>query len=176
MKLQTFFLVLMAAVDSNYRFVYIDVEAYGKDCDSSVLQRTNFYGMLTDGRLTVPQPALVQEGSDVKLPFVLVGDQAFSLTDTVLRPYKGHFVNDTKKIFNYRLCRARRFVECAFGTVSNKWLIFHRPLNVTKPLAKSIVKACVALHNLVREMDGTHNEELLENGGFMTTSLCWWAR
>lgn len=46
--------------------------------------------------------------------------------------------------------------------------IFHRPLNVTKPLAKSIVKACVVLHNWVREMDGAHNEDLLENGGFMT--------
>jgi len=58
--------------------------------------------MLTDGRLNVPQPALIREGSEVKLPFVLVGDQGFSLTDKVLRPYKGHFLSDTKKIFNYR--------------------------------------------------------------------------
>jgi len=40
-------------------------------------------------------------------------------------------------------------------------------LNVTKPLAKSIVKACVVLHNLVREMDGAHNEDLLENEGLL---------
>ena len=87
----------MAVVYSNYRFVYIDVGAYGKDCDSSVFQRTNFYRMLTDGRLDVPQPALIQEGSDVNLPFVLVVDQAFSRTDKVLRPYKGHLLSDTKK-------------------------------------------------------------------------------
>jgi len=116
----------------------------------------------------VPQPALILEGSDVKLPFVLIGDQAFSLTDKVLRPYKGHFLRDTKKIFNYRLCRARRFVECAFSILSNKWRIFYRPLDVTKPITKSILKACVVLHNLVREMDGAGNEGLLENGGFMT--------
>ena len=30
------------------------------------------------------------------------------------------------------------------------------PLNVTKPLAKSVVKACVVLHSLAREMDGAH--------------------
>ena len=53
--------------------------------------------MLTDGRLNVPQPALIEEGSDVKLPFVLVGDQTFSVTDKVLRPYKVHFLSDTKK-------------------------------------------------------------------------------
>jgi len=133
-----------------------------------VYQRANFYRMLTDGCLNVPQPAPIQEGSDVKLLFVLVGDQAFSVTDNVLRPYKGYFLSDTKKIFNYRLCRARRFVECAFGILSNKWRIFHRPLKITKPLAKSIVQACVVLLNLVREMDGAHNEDLLENGGFMT--------
>jgi len=71
-------------------------------------------------------------------------------------------------MFNYRLCRAWRCVECVFGILSNKWRIFHRPLNVTQPLAKSIVKVCVVLHNLVREMDGAHNEDLLENGGFIT--------
>jgi len=64
---------------------------------TSVFQRTNFYRMLTDGRLDVPQPTLIQEGSDVNLPFVLVGDQAFSLTYKVLRPYKGYFLSDTKK-------------------------------------------------------------------------------
>nr|CAH7767049.1 unnamed protein product [Callosobruchus chinensis] len=26
------------------------------------------------------------------------------------------------------LCRARRYVECSFGILSNKWRIFHRPL------------------------------------------------
>ena len=46
--------------------------------------------------------------------------------------------------------------------------MFRRPLNGTKPVAKSIVKACVVLHNFVKEMDGAHNEDLLENGGFMT--------
>jgi len=76
----------MAVVDSNYRFGYTDVGAYGKDCDSSAFQRKHFYRMLTDGRLNVRQPALIQEGSDVKLPFVLVGDKIFSLTDKVLRP------------------------------------------------------------------------------------------
>jgi len=125
-----FSVVLMAVVDSNYRFVYIDVGAYDKDCDDSVFQRTDFYRMLTDRRLNVPQPALVQEGSDVKLPFVLEGDQAFSLTDKVLRPYKGHFLSDTKKIFNSRLCRAWRFVECTFGILSNNFFFFNKAFTV----------------------------------------------
>jgi hypothetical protein len=42
------------------------------------------------------QPA-IQEGGDVKLSFVLVGDKAFILTDEVPRPYKGQFVSGMKK-------------------------------------------------------------------------------
>ena len=41
-------------------------------------------------------------------------------------------------------------------------------MNVTKSLANPIVKACEVLHNLVREMYGSPNEDLLENGGFMS--------
>lgn len=43
--------------------------------------------------------------------------------------------------------------------MANKWRIFHRPLNVNKKLSKSIVKACVVLHNIVREKDGYRGED-----------------
>lgn len=32
----------MAVVDSDYNFIYINVGAYGKDCDSAVLKNTAF--------------------------------------------------------------------------------------------------------------------------------------
>jgi hypothetical protein len=44
-------------------------------------------------------------------------------------------------------------VECAFGILSNKWRIFQRPLNVSPDFALGIVKACIVLHNFVRERD-----------------------
>ena len=61
----------------------------------------------------------------------------------------------------YRLCRARRYVECAFGILSNKWRIFQRPLNVSPEFAVVIVKVCVVLHNFVRERAGYKSEEAL---------------
>jgi hypothetical protein len=45
-------------------------------------------------------------------------------------------------------------MECAFGILSNKWRIFHRPFNVQPQFANDIVKACILLHNYVRDRDG----------------------
>ena len=36
-----FSIVLMAIADSDYKFTYVDIEAYGKDCDSYVFQETS---------------------------------------------------------------------------------------------------------------------------------------
>ncbi|CAH2017501.1 unnamed protein product [Acanthoscelides obtectus] len=47
-----------------------------------------------------------------------------------------------KRIFNYRLTRARRYVEFVFGILANKWRIFHRPLDIDKTIAVWTVKAC----------------------------------
>lgn len=56
--------------------------------------------------------------------------------------------------FNYRLSRARRYVECAFGILANKWRILHRAMNVQYEFATDIIKACCVLHNFVLNRDG----------------------
>ena len=45
--------------------------------------------------------------------------------------------------------------------MSNKWRTFQRPLNVSPGFAVDIVKACVVLHNVVRERDGYKFEDAL---------------
>ncbi|XP_051156760.1 uncharacterized protein LOC127278874 [Leptopilina boulardi] len=92
--------------------------------------------------------------SDQKIPHFLVGDEAFGLHKHLMRPYGGSHLTRMKIIFNYRLCRARRFVECAFGILTNKWRIFHRPLNVHPNFANILIKACVVLHNFIRDKGG----------------------
>lgn len=39
-------LVLMAVVDANYNFIFVDASAYGKDCDSSVFKETSLWKRL----------------------------------------------------------------------------------------------------------------------------------
>ena len=47
------------------------------------------------------------------MPFVVVGDEAFVLSEHVLRPYSNRNLSVQQRIYNYRLIRARRMVDCA---------------------------------------------------------------
>lgn len=155
--------VLLAVCDSAYKFVLIDVGAYGKFGDSAIFQNSNFYKNMQENRLNIPEPTPISESSDVCLPYVFVGDEAFALSRNLMRPYARKDLNVTKRTFNYRHCRARRYVECTFGILANKWRIFHKPINVNMDLVNDIVKSACVLHNFVRDRDGYLFEDTLNN-------------
>lgn len=109
-----------------------------------------YYEAFAAGEMDIPPPDYVFEGPI--LPYVLVADEAFQLTNYTMRPFpgKGGFTKK-KRIFNYRLSRARRMVECAFGILSSQWRIYKRPINTSIQTAENIVKATVVLHNFLRQ-------------------------
>ncbi|KAK2577575.1 hypothetical protein KPH14_012786 [Odynerus spinipes] len=106
----------------------------------------------------------------MRLPYAFVGDEAFGLAPNMLRPYAGKYLSKYKRVFNYRLSRARRYIECTFGILSNKWRIFHRSIDVGIEFATDIVKCCCVLHNFVRERDGYHFEDTLTVNGLNATN------
>lgn len=67
-------------------------------------------------------------GTDVMSPYCIVGDAAFPLKTYLMRPYPCRCLPGDKAIFTYRLSRARRTIENAFGLLSAKWRIFRRPI------------------------------------------------
>ncbi|KAG8239271.1 hypothetical protein J437_LFUL019151 [Ladona fulva] len=157
-----FSIVLMAIADADYCFTYVDVGAYGKDNDSNVLKNTNIGKQIYSGNLKVPEAKPLSHSLiDQPVPYVFVADEAFALSKNVMRPFPSKGQTTERRIFNYRLTRARRFVECAFGIMSNKWRILHRPLDVKIELASAVVKTCCILHNFVRERDGYEFEDTL---------------
>ncbi|XP_063586006.1 uncharacterized protein LOC134763464 [Penaeus indicus] len=155
-----FSMVLLAVCDANYRFTFIDVGSYGKVSDSSIYKNSNLYKKMQQNTLNIPSDKPVSTNGD-PLPFVFVGDEAFGLSTHMLRPYVGKNLQHKKKIFNYRLSRARRYIESAFGILTNKWRIFHRPLDLHVENAENIIRACCTLHNFVRERDGVQFENTL---------------
>ncbi len=53
-----------------------------------------------------------------------------------------------ERIFNYRLSRARRVSENAFGIMANCWRCLLKPQEQNPKIIESIVSACCCLHNL----------------------------
>jgi hypothetical protein len=105
------------------------------------------------------------------MPFVTVGDEAFALSEHVLRPYSHRNLSTAKHIFNYRLTGASRMVECTFGILCNKWRVFHRAIDLHPDFADIVVKACCVLHNYVRARDGIRFEDTLHEGPLRTLTL-----
>ena len=133
----------MAITDADYCFTAIDVGSFGSCSDSFIFQNSKFGSLLSKGEVNVPNARkLPHDNEGTPMPFVLVGDEAFANSSQILRPYARQNLTVSKRIFNYRLSRARRMVECTFGILANKWRIFHRPLDVNTNFCDAIIKAC----------------------------------
>lgn len=91
-------------------------------------------------------------GSNITLPHVIVGDEAFPLRKHIMRPYPGTQTrhDETKAIFNYRLSRARRLSENVFGILSQKFRIYQRRLQMSPEHIDNIILATCCLHNFLR--------------------------
>ena len=57
-------------------------------------------------------------GSDRIAPYTFIGDEAFPLKRWLMRPYPGRTFGDSleKRIYNFRLSRARRTIEVKLVT------------------------------------------------------------
>ncbi|XP_058628337.1 uncharacterized protein LOC131538482 [Onychostoma macrolepis] len=147
----TYSVVLLAVVDARYLFRVVDVGAFGRNSDGGTLAASAFGQALWEEKLHLPEDAPLP-GTDHlgPMPHVFVGDEAFPLRRNVLRPYPGRNLSQPQRIFNYRLLRARRVVENAFGILAAQWRIYHRVIGVSPANVDAIVKATVALHNFQR--------------------------
>lgn len=142
-------MVLPAIVDAQYRFILCDFGTNGRVSDGGVLLNTLFYEKLQRKELSIPENQMVR-GSTRYLPFVFVADDAFPLRRDMMKPFRQSDLNThAKKVYNYRVCRARRIVENAFGIMASRFRIFHTAINIEPRRVESVVMASCVLHNFL---------------------------
>ena len=144
----------MAIVDASYRFIHIGVGAYGRNSDGGIFSNCNFGKALRKEKLNIPNAEVMPENPDTgALPYVFVGDEAFPLMYNLMRPYpvgKSKDVTEGELIFNYRLSRARRIVENAFGILSSRWRVFHTRIMLEAENVNKVIMAACVLHNFLQ--------------------------
>ena len=149
----------MALVDADYKCTFVDTGNCGSQSNGAVFKHSTFGQKFIDGQLDIPGPkALPNYPQGGVLPHCIVGDEAFPCRMDLMRPYprgKGHnMLPWAQWIFNYRLSRARRISENAFGILVQRWRLFNRRINLMPENVDLIIMACVVLHNfLTRDKD-----------------------
>lgn len=157
-----FSIVLQALVDANYKFICVDVGSYGKQSDGGTFRESALGKALIRGRMQIPGPNYVPEG-DFRLPYVIIGDEAYPLLVNLLKPYSRENLSAVEHNYNKRLSRARRIVEHAFGIIAAKWRILNKSIETDVNVAVDIVKSICILHNIIIDLDGMdHNLTTIE--------------
>lgn len=135
---QSFLLVIPIVIELNFQGIFARC-AMGK--------------AIRDGRFNIPPEQMIT-GTTRSAPFIVVGDQAFPLLVNLMRPYpeKQIINNSQKEEFNYRLSRARRVSENAFGISTSLFSIFQKPIDLRCDETRNnlIISSCI-LHNMIRD-------------------------
>lgn len=147
----TFSIVLMALCDADYNFLYVDVGVQGRESDAGVFLGTDLYAAIVQNTLQIPSKRSLP-GRDVDVPLVIVADDAFAMSDRIMKPFVGrHSKGSIERAFNYRHSRARRVIENVFGIMSSVFRVLRKPMLLQPETARWVTLACAYLHNFLRK-------------------------
>lgn len=119
----------------------------GRISDGGVFSHTTFKDCLKNNTMHLPPPTAFPGRIDEK-PYVFVADDTFPMSKNIMKPFPGaQKKNSKERVFNYRLSRAHRVSENAFGIISSVYHILRRPMLLQPERATMVVLAVLYLYN-----------------------------
>ena len=116
----SFFVVLLALVDALYKFTVVGIGSYGRNSAGGIFPHSKL-GKYLETHLGIPEDEELPGTSCFFASYLIVGDDAFPLKTYLMRPYPGLQSKGDNEKSIFRLSRARRVVENAFGKRSQKF-------------------------------------------------------
>lgn len=142
-------IVLMALVDADYKFRWVNIGAQGEFSDAQIWNQSDLKQAIERGLMGLPTPTPFP-GDDKPLGYYIIADDAFGMRTWLMKPFSRRCLSYEERIFNYRLSRSRRVVENAFGILANRFRCLLSVMNQEPETVHVIVFACVCLHNIMR--------------------------
>lgn len=165
--------MLLAIVDANYNFIFVNIGGYGREGDAGLFNRWDIGKRIVgnprlcyeDGGLDIPDDNYIPgtgtkdahgvdiSNTGIKVPHIFLGDDAFALNRHLMKPYQRSSASGDECDFNYRHSLARRVVENAFGILKSRFRILDGRIDMAPEAVDNIVKACVVLHSYLKSRD-----------------------
>ena len=154
-----FSIVMLALVDGQYKFRWVDVGTAGSCSDAQIFNTCHLKRKIDDGSIGFPDPApITQGGRDV--PYFILADDAFALKTWLMKPYGRRMLTREERIANYRISRDRRVVENAFSILVSRFRVMMTTIELPSETVRDVVMTCVVLHNILRsQYQGQHGAQ-----------------
>lgn len=136
----------MALTDAEYKCIYVDVGAFGRESDGGVFARSSLSKRLSEGALPPSEPLGT---SKEHVPYCIVADNAFPIKPYIMKPFPMCDMTMAQRIFNYRLSRSRRIIKNVFGICSARFRVLLKPMELKPEKVNKVVLAVCALHNFL---------------------------
>ncbi|KAA0198255.1 putative nuclease [Hyalella azteca] len=127
--------VLLALVDADSKFLYVEVDTNGRADDMCVFRSSSLKTAIKNNSLNLPPD------------HVIIADNTFPLTTSIMKPFSKRDFSAVERIFNYRLSRARRVVDNAFGILAARFEVFRKEIELDVSTTDLIVRAACTIHN-----------------------------
>ena len=149
-------MILLALVDADYKFLWVNVGASGSSSDAQIFNPSKLKRRIENGTLGLPPPEPCGPGG----PNVhyLLGDDAFDLMPWLVKPYSRRQLTREERVANYRISRGRRVVENSFGILVKTFRALLTTMEQRPKVVSDIVLTCVVLHNMLRSHQGEQTD------------------
>lgn len=150
-------IILLALVNANYQFLYVNVGVNGRVSDGGVFRDSNLAPVLNDPQnpLNLPADKPLPDMNE-PIPYIILADAAFPLQNRILKPYPSRNLSHDERIYNYRLSRGRRISENVFGILANKFRVLLTQIYLPVKTVHNITLACCALHNYLSKENAAY--------------------
>ena len=140
-------IILMAIAGPDYERLYANIGSNGRVNDSGIWNNCALLQEILNGTVELPADVMLQNGENV--PYVFLGDDAFALKEFLMKPFPQQSLNEERRIYNYRHCRARKISENLFGILANRWRIFFSIINLEREYVEDCILTTLTLHNML---------------------------